>query len=163
MNSPDAASLAGAVFREARDGDLPAILALLADDPLGKYREMALPADAEIPAAYVRAFEAITADPRQHLIVAEVDGTIAGCLQLSYIPGLTYQGSERAQIEGVRVSGAMRGRGLGKAMMTYAIALARAHGCVLVQLTTDKRRTEAQDFYRQLGFTASHEGMKLKL
>jgi len=163
MNSPDAASKAGATFREARAADLPVILALLADDPLGKYREMALPGEAEIPAGYRAAFEAITADPRNRLIVAEVNGAVAGCLQLTFIPGLTYQGGERALVEGVRVSAAVRGQGLGKAMMAHAIALAKARGCVLMQLTTDKRRIEAQDFYRQLGFTASHEGMKLRL
>ena len=163
MNSPDTAAKAGATFREARAADLPAILALLADDPLGKYREMALPGDAEIPAGYRTAFETIAADPRNQLIVAEVDGAVAGCLQLTFIPGLTYQGGERALVEGVRVSAAVRGQGLGKAMMAHAIALAKARGCVIMQLTTDKRRTEAQDFYRQLGFTASHEGMKLRL
>lgn len=163
MNSPDTVAKSGATFREARAADLPVILALLADDPLGKYREMALPGEAEIPTAYRTAFETIAADPRNRLIVAEVDGTVAGCLQLTFIPGLTYQGGERAQVEGVRISAAVRGQGLGKAMMAHAIALAKTRGCVLVQLTTDKRRAEAQDFYRQLGFTASHEGMKLRL
>ena len=163
MNSPDTAAKAGATFREARAGDLPAILALLADDPLGKYREMALPGEAEIPVAYRTAFEAISTDSRNQLIVAVVDGAVAGCLQLTFIPGLTYQGGERAQVEGVRVSASVRGQGLGKAMMAHAIALAKARGGVLMQLTTDKRRAEAQDFYRQLGFTASHEGMKLRL
>jgi ribosomal protein S18 acetylase RimI-like enzyme len=163
MSSPDVPAVDGVVFREAREADLPSILALLADDPLGKYREMALPGDAELPEGYRAAFAAIDADPRNMLIVGERDGAIVGCLQLTFIPGLTYQGGERALVEGVRVSAAMRGRGLGKAMMAHAIALAKARGCVLMQLTTDKRRAEAQDFYRQLGFTASHEGMKLRL
>ena len=121
MNSPDTVAKSGATFREARTADLPAILALLADDPLGKYREMALPGEAEIPAAYRTAFETIAADPRNRLIVAEVDGAVAGCLQLTFIPGLTYQGGERAQVEGVRISAAVRGQGLGKAMMAHAI------------------------------------------
>lgn len=163
MSSPDLPNSEGAVFREARDGDLPAILALLGDDPLGKYRELALPHDADIPAAYKTAFEAIAADPRNQLYVAEIDGAVVGCFQLTFIPGLTYQGGERATIEGVRVSQSMRGRGIGKAMIQYAIARARARGCVLVQLSTDKRRAEAQEFYHALGFVASHEGMKLKL
>jgi ribosomal protein S18 acetylase RimI-like enzyme len=150
------------IFREAVPEDLPAILHLLADDPLGKYREQAIEGD-DVPPHSRAAFEAIAADPRNRLIVAEADGQVAGCLQLTFIPGLTYKGRERALIEGVRVSNAMRGRGLGKAMMEHAIGLARERGCALVQLTTDKRRAEAQAFYRALGFTASHEGMKLWL
>jgi ribosomal protein S18 acetylase RimI-like enzyme len=152
----------GVIFRQAMPDDLPDILHLLADDPLGKYREQAIEGNA-VPAHSRAAFEAIAADPRNQLIVLEVDGTVAGCLQLTFIPGLTYKGRERALIEGVRVSNAMRGRGLGKALINYAVDLARQRGCALVQLTTDKRRAEAQAFYRTLGFTASHEGMKLWL
>jgi GNAT superfamily N-acetyltransferase len=163
MSNPDPTNSEATVFREAREGDLPAILALLADDPLDKYRELVLPAHADIPAAYKTAFETIAADARNRLHVAEIGDAVVGCLQLIFIPGLTYQGGERAMIEGVRVSQAMRGRGIGKAMMEYAIALAKARGCALIQLTTDKRRTEAQQFYRALGFVASHEGMKLRL
>jgi GNAT superfamily N-acetyltransferase len=163
MISPDQANSEAVIFREAWDEDLPAILALLGDDPLGKYRELALPEHAEIPAAYKAAFKAIMADPRNHLHVAECGGAVVGCFQLTFIPGLTYQGGERAQIEGVRVSEALRGRGVGKSIMAYAIAQAKARGCVLVQLTTDKRRKEAHEFYRALGFVASHEGMKLRL
>ena len=163
MISPDQANSEAVIFREAWDEDLPAILALLGDDPLGKYRELALAERAEIPAGYKTAFKAIMADPCNQLHVAECGGAVVGCFQLTFIPGLTYQGGERAQIEGVRVSQAMRGRGVGKAMMAYAIGQARVRGCVLVQLTTDKRRSEAHEFYRALGFVASHEGMKLRL
>jgi GNAT superfamily N-acetyltransferase len=149
-------------FRQATAEDLPRILELLADDPLGKYREHALDGG-DVPAHSRAAFDAITADNRNQLIVMEVDGAVHGCLQLTFIPGLTYKGRDRALIEGVRVSHAMRGNGLGKALIAYAVDLARERGCALVQLTTDKRREEAQAFYRSLGFTASHEGMKLWL
>lgn len=163
MSGPDHPNSQGAVFREARDADLSAILALLADDPLGKYRELVLPEEADIPPAYRAAFRAIASDTRNQLHVAELGGKVVGCFQLTYTPGLTYQGRERATIEGVRVAQTMRGQGIGKAMMEYAIDLARARDCVLVQLTTDKRRDEAHEFYRALGFVASHEGMKLRM
>lgn len=156
--TPDAAS---ATFRDATLADLPAIIALLADDPLGKYREMAQTGD--LPEAYVTAFEAIDADPRNQIIVAEAGGEIVGCLQLTYLLGLTYFGGERAQIEGVRIRADKRGSGLGKALIRQAIERARTRGCVLVQLTSDKRRAEAIAFYGALGFTASHEGLKLRL
>ncbi|WP_088345446.1 MULTISPECIES: GNAT family N-acetyltransferase [Rhodomicrobium] len=148
-------------FREATRADLPAVIALLADDPLGKNREMA--GLSELPEPYIRAFEAIDADPRNQIIVAETGGEIVGCLQLTYLLGLTYSGGERAQIEGVRVRSGQRGAGIGKALLRHAIDLARERGCVLVQLTSDKRRAEAIAFYGALGFTASHEGLKLRL
>ncbi|WP_343713897.1 GNAT family N-acetyltransferase [Inquilinus sp.] len=144
-------------MRPARAGDLPAILRLLADDPLGKNREAA------VEAPYQAAFAAIAADPNHEMVVAELNGQIVGCFQLSFIPGLSRRGAWRAQIESVRIDSALRGRGAGRAMMEWAIARARARGCALVQLTTDKRRPDAHRFYARLGFVASHEGMKLEL
>lgn len=160
--SPTDEALLAVRFREAVPDDLPAILRLLADDPLGKFREH-VPEGADIPSAYREAFAAIEADPRNHIIVVEAGGAVHGVLQLTFIPGLTYTGRERALIEGVRVSADMRGKGMGRAMLDHVIGLARQRGCALVQLTTDKRRPEALAFYRALGFADSHEGMKLKL
>ncbi len=144
-------------FRAARPQDVPAIVALLADDVLGAARETA--ADD----SYQAAFEQIEADPRSHLVVADDDGQVAGTLQLNLIPGLSRHGMLRGQIEGVRVAAAYRGRGLGRAMIGWAVGQAREHGCGLVQLTSDKRRPDALRFYESLGFTASHEGFKLSL
>ncbi|WBC14759.1 GNAT family N-acetyltransferase [Micromonospora sp. WMMA1998] len=146
------------IFRDATRADLPAVLALLADDVLGRDRDLP-----EVDAAYERAFADLDADPRNHLVVAEVDGEPAGCFQLTYIPGLGRHGAERCLIESVRVRSDLRGRGLGRVMMRWAIDQARARGCALVQLTTDKQRADAHRFYRGLGFVASHEGMKLAL
>ena len=144
-------------MRPAATADLPAILRLLADDPLGKNRETAV----ETP--YALAFAAIAADPNHEMVVAELDRRVVGCFQLSFIPGLSRRGAWRAQIESVRIDSALRGRGAGRAMMEWAIARARERGCALVQLTTDKRRPDAHRFYARLGFVASHEGMKLEL
>lgn len=143
-------------YREAGRGDVPAIVALLADDVIGSGRE----GEGD---GYLAAFEAIAADPRNQLIVAEIAGEVAGTLQLTYIPGLSRMGAERAQVEAVRVAAAHRGRGLGGEMITWAVDQARRRGCGLVQLTSDKRRTNAIRFYESLGFVASHEGMKLLL
>jgi len=137
--------------------DLPSIVRLLADDDLGRTRE-----DARIPLdpRYLAAFAAIERDPNQQLVVAEQDGRIVGCLQLTFIPGLSRLGMWRGQIESVRVASSGRGGGIGRAMLEWAIAECRARGCGLVQLTTDKTRTGAHSFYEGLGFEASHEGMK---
>jgi GNAT superfamily N-acetyltransferase len=149
-----------ATFRRARTEDLPAIIALLADDGLGAGRE-----DASLPLAqsYRDAFAAIDADPNQLLAVVEDAGVVVGTLQLSFIPGLSHKGAWRGQVESVRVAASQRGTGLGQRMFEWAIATCRARGCRMVQLTTDKSRTDAHRFYARLGFTASHEGFKLKL
>jgi len=147
-------------FRSATPADLPAIIALLADDILGQGREDA--SDPPNP-AYVAAFAAISADTNQLLVVVEDAGCLIGCLQLSFIPGLSRLGMWRGQIEGVRIAADRRGDGLGRQIFAWAIAECRARGCGLVQLTTDKHRPEARRFYESLGFVASHEGMKLPL
>jgi GNAT superfamily N-acetyltransferase len=147
-------------FRAATTEDLAAILALLMDDALAKLREDLGP---PLNPRYLEAFAAIERDPNQLLAVADQDGLVVGCLQLTFIPGLSRTGMWRGQIEAVRVASDQRGSGLGKAMMQWAIAQCRARGCGLVQLTTDKRRPDAHRFYEALGFEASHEGMKLAL
>lgn len=147
-------------FRRAIAADLPMIVGLLADDELGRQRE-----DATLPpnARYVEAFAAIDRDPNQLLAVVERDHEIIGCLQLTFIPGLSRLGMWRGQIESVRIASAERGSGIGRTMFEWAIEECRRRGCELVQLTTDKRRPDAARFYEALGFSASHEGMKLSL
>ena len=149
------------VLRRAEAGDVRAIVDLLAADQLGAARDgVSTAADL---AAYQRAFRAIDADPAHLLVVAQAGRQLAATLQLSFIPGLARRGALRAQIEAVRVHESYRGHGLGAALMRWAISEARRRGCGLVQLTTDKSRPEAHRFYAQLGFVASHEGMKLRL
>jgi ribosomal protein S18 acetylase RimI-like enzyme len=150
----------GLIFRQAAFDDLPLIVRLLADDALGAKRENCGP---PLPRAYVEAFEAIDQDPNNELVVAELDGALAGVLQMTFIPYLTYMGGWRALIEGVRVASHLRGKGLGHHLFTWAIERARERNCRLVQLTTDKTRQNAKRFYEDLGFVASHEGMKLHL
>jgi GNAT superfamily N-acetyltransferase len=147
-------------IREARRGDVAAIVALLADDPLGQSREENTD---PLPQSYFRAFDEIADQRGNLLLVADMDGRVIGCLQLTMIPGLTRAGMKRGQIEGVRVAPSQRGHGLGERLIRHAIGIARAAGCGLVQLTTDKSRPDAHRFYEGLGFVATHLGMKLAL
>lgn len=147
-------------FRPAVRADLPAIVALLADDPLGARREQAME---PLPESYASAFDAIAADPNNQLLVAVCNGQIAGTMQLTFLPGISHQGSWRCQIEGVRVASGVRSRGVGRRMIEWAIDQAMARGCRFVQLTSDKSRTDALRFYEGLGFAATHEGLKLQL
>ena len=144
-------------MRRATRADIVAIVALLADDELGRRREVVGP----VPdARYVAAFEAIDADPNQLLAVLEVDGAVVGTLQISYLPNMNRIGTLRGQIEAVHVDGRLRGQGLGHQMIEWAVAQCQARGCGMVQLTSNKSRTEAHRFYARLGFEASHEGFK---
>jgi GNAT superfamily N-acetyltransferase len=146
--------------RPALREDVAGIVGLLADDAIGATREDARD---PLPGEYYAAFVEIDRDPNQELVVLDVAGRVAGTLQLTIIPNLTYRGGRRALIEGVRVSREDRGAKQGARLVLWAIARARERGCHLVQLTTDKRRPEAITFYERLGFAATHEGMKLWL
>ncbi|EXL06058.1 GNAT family N-acetyltransferase [Brucella anthropi] len=154
------AAEAAIAIRKAAAADVAAIIAMLADDALGAQRE-----DASLPLrdSYRSAFAAIDADPNQLLAVVEHDGEIIGCMQISFIPGLSRMGMWRGQIESVRIASHIRGGGVGRQMIVWAIEQCRERGCGLVQLTTDKSRSDALRFYQSLGFTDSHEGLKLSL
>jgi GNAT superfamily N-acetyltransferase len=149
------------VVRDARREDLRAIVALLADDTLGSARE-SLPYG-DLPAGYETAFTAIARDPNNRLLVLEEEGRVVGCFQLTFIPGLSYGGATRAQIESVRVAAHCRNRGFGAIMVPWAIDEARRAGCRFMQLSTHASRKDAHRFYERLGFVASHVGMKLDL
>ena len=147
-------------MRDAVEDDLPALIAMLADDDLGSTREVATQ---PLDWGYLAAFTAIASDPNQRLITAEHEGAIVGTFQLGFLPGLSHRGAWRGQIEAVRVAKALRGHGLGERMMSWAIDECRARGCRLVQLTTANSRTDAHRFYERLGFKPTHVGMKLVL
>ncbi|MER5416947.1 GNAT family N-acetyltransferase [Streptomyces virginiae] len=145
-------------IRPATEADVPAIVAMLADDPLGAARE-----SPEDLTPYLAALKRLTGDPNQHLVVAVRADRVVGTLQLTIVPGLSRKGATRSIIEGVRVHADERGGGLGTRFIEWAVETSRAENCALVQLTSDATRTDAHRFYERLGFTASHVGFKLQL
>jgi|SRR5699024_7820321 len=147
-------------FRKAKEEDLHSIVRLLADDQLGAQRERF---EDPLPTAYYDAYKAIESQDGNQIILAVENQQVIGCLQLIIIPGLARQGMKRAQIEGVRVDQHHRGKKIGEKLFENAISIATSENCGMVQLTTDKQRNDAHRFYEKLGFTASHEGMKLIL
>ncbi len=148
-------------FRKATEKDVPSIVQMIAHDKLGAKRE---DYKVPLPEKYYTAFKNISSDENQELVVVESEnGRVIGTLQLSFIQYLTYQGGIRAQIEAVRIHKDFRGQGLGAKMFQWAINRAQEKGAHLLQLTTDKQRPEAIKFYHELGFVASHEGMKMQL
>lgn len=151
----------GVVVRDAAEADLPRIVELLQQESLGdERREDPGP---PLPEAYVRAFRQIAADPRQRLLVAEAGGSVVGTFVFIVLPNLSYRGRPVAQVENVVVDEPWRGRGVGEAMMRWAIDEARKAGCFRIQLTSNKARKDAHRFYERLGFVATHEGFKLYL
>jgi ribosomal protein S18 acetylase RimI-like enzyme len=147
------------VFRLATKDDLFDIILMLSDDTLGASREKV---EVTVSDNYLRAFEKIQVDPNHELTIAEMNGEKVATFHLTFIQYLTYQGGLRAQIEAVRTNSKYRGQGIGKRVFDYAIKRAKEKGCHLIQLTSDKKRQEAIRFYESLGFSATHEGMKLK-
>lgn len=147
-------------FRRAERTDIVAIVAMLADDMLGSSREDTGESLAE---SYLRAFEAIDADPNQLLAVMTDAGRVVGTLQLTFIAGLSRKGALRGQIEAVRVIGDRQGSGFGQKMIEWAVDQCRERGCAIVQLTTDRSREDAHRFYERLGFKQTHFGYKLDL
>ncbi|GAA1851375.1 GNAT family N-acetyltransferase [Myceligenerans crystallogenes] len=144
-------------FRDAVRDDLPRIVELIADDAVAAARTGAF------GEAHLRGFEAIQASPDNDLVVAERDGAVIGCMQLTYLPGISRNGASRLLVEAVRVDRELRGAGVGRALMEHAHARGRARGCTLAQLTSDKQRPDAHRFYLSLGYARSHEGFKLPL
>ena len=152
--------MVGLIFRPATPADLPAIVALLAEDTLGEKRE---DASEPLDPRYHAAFDAMAADPNQRALVGEEAGRVVAYLQLTIIPGLAFRGLTRALIESVRVSSDRRGDGIGAALIAHAVDLARSAGCGMVQLTSANEREAAHRFYLRLGFSQSHAGFKLRL
>lgn len=145
-------------FRRATAADVPAVVALLADDVLGGTRES--PDDLR---PYEAAFAEIDRDPQHLLLVADRAGTVVGTAQLTFLPGLSHRGATRAQIEAVRIGSAARGTGLGGRLIACCVERARERGCSMVQLTSNATRVDARRFYERLGFQATHVGFKLVL
>ncbi|CAH0294941.1 Aminoalkylphosphonate N-acetyltransferase [Peribacillus sp. Bi96] len=147
-------------FRNATVKDLSEIVQMLADDVLGRDRERY---ENPLPKSYLKAFEAIDSDQNNELIVACRGEEIVGVQQITFTPYLTHQGGWRATVEGVRTASSERGKGIGSKLIQFAIERAKKRGCHIIQLTTDKKREESLRFYEHLGFTATHEGLKMKL
>jgi ribosomal protein S18 acetylase RimI-like enzyme len=146
-------------IRPARREDVAAIVAMLADDHLGRTRERV---EDPLPASYYDAFARVERDPNLTLVVAESAGRVVGCLQLAILPGLSSQGGVRGLLEDVRVASDCRSRGIGEQLVQWAVAEAKARNCNLVELLTHQTRVDAQRFYKRLGFAASHVGMTVR-
>ncbi|MCM3155444.1 GNAT family N-acetyltransferase [Priestia megaterium] len=150
----------GINFRIATEQDLDRIVEMLSDDELGKTRERY---EQSLPESYIAAFQAITSDPNNELVVAYQGNEVIDVQQITFVPYITYQGGWRATIEGVRIASSVRGKGIGTELIKWAIRRAKERGCHLIQLTTDKQRGNALRFYERLGFKPTHEGLKMKL
>jgi GNAT superfamily N-acetyltransferase len=144
-------------IREARADDLEGIVRLFLDDDKGGHGDRW---DEDSIPAYRAAMAEILASPANTLFVAVEGGRVVGTYQLTITPGLVGRGRKRATAESVHVASDRRGQGIGAALMADAVARASAAGCGIIQLSSNKARTDAHRFYRRLGFAQSHEGFK---
>jgi GNAT superfamily N-acetyltransferase len=145
-------------IRDAVPGDAARLVELLQQGAARPGKED--PADL---GPYRRALSEIAADPRNRVLVAEVDGEVVGTCQVLAFRHLQEHGGLCAEVESLHVHPGLRGRGLGGRLLAAAVQVARDWGCYRVQLTSDKVRTDAHRFYERAGFTRSHEGFKLVL
>ena len=148
------------IYRKANSQDLEEIINLLIDDDLGKLRQKSFEDNIE---KYTDVFEKINNDSNQYIVIVELDNKIMGTCHLTFMQSLTFNGSLRVNIEAVRVKKDFRDLGIGKLMIKKSIEIAKENGVKIIQLTTNKSRIKAKKFYEDLGFEASHEGMKLYL
>jgi len=147
-------------MRRARESDLPALIALFAEDAVGGHGDTT---DPEAFDDYLRAFHVIDASANEQLFVAEQDGDVVGTFEIMFNRTLTGRGGLIMVVEAVQTRVDMRGRGIGAAMIDHAIQEARRRDCRMVQLSSNMARTDAHRFYERLGFAKSHFGFKMKL
>lgn len=153
----------GVVLRGAVAADVPRIAALIAmGDAKAPMTAEEAAAEGRHP-AYAEAFARLAALPGNALYVAEHEGRVVGTYQLTALPGLAERGRTRGKVESVHVDPALRGTGIGEAMMRHAVVRAREMGIGLLELSSNKSRADAHRFYERLGFARSHEGFKMAL
>ncbi|MBT4790546.1 MAG: GNAT family N-acetyltransferase [Halobacteriovoraceae bacterium] len=141
-------------IRKASSGDLTEVIHLLTDDDFGKTREGS-------SESYKAVFEELLSNEYFDVFVMERDEEIIGCYQMMYLPHLSFAGTKRAQVESVRIKSSLRGQGLGRKLMKHAIQTAQEASCGIFQLTSNKERIEANEFYCELGLNPTHYGYKL--
>ncbi len=149
--------------REATAADVPRIAALIA---MGNASRPMTAEEAEAEGrlpVYAQAFARVAGSEANHLFVAELGGRVVGTYQLTVLPGIAERGRTRGKIESVHVDPTLRGTGVGAAMMRHALGKAREAGIGLLELSSNKSRTDAHRFYERLGFAKSHEGFKMVL
>jgi len=141
--------------RAAEPHDIEAILALMAEDSMHYYDE-----PTTVTERQRAAFDEISNDPNQDLVVGELDGRVVCTAQLTWMRMLAADGGLYCQVEAVRTAADFRGKGIGATLMNCIETEARQRGAARIQLTSNRHRTRAHSFYEELGFTDSHIGMK---
>ena len=97
------------------------------------------------------AFATMSAHQGCDVYVAECEGRVVGTFVLYTLPNMTRNGRPAAILENIVVDEALRGQGIGRAMLAYARECALARGCYKLSLTSNARRADAHEFYRRCG------------
>jgi GNAT superfamily N-acetyltransferase len=143
-------------IRAAETRDLPGVLALYAQPGMDDGRTLPIQDAEHIFARFARY-------PSYTLYVAEADRQIVGSFALLVMDNLGHLGAPSAIVEDVVVDPAVQGRGIGQAMMNFAVAQARAKHCYKLVLSSNAKRERAHAFYETLGFERHGYSFRLRL
>ena len=138
--------MGGVVVRLASPEDWPAVAGLLVELGRGVAAGTAEdPTHQQAFSGHIRQIGNVT-------LVAEVDGEIAGVIDMEYHQRL---GDHRpqARVNDVVVTERARGSGVGTALLRRAEELARKRGCFRMALVTASWRDATLDFYRREGWS----------
>jgi len=97
-------------------------------------------------------FEVFERYPNYRVFVAVLNEQIVGTYELLVMDNLAKRGRKSGVVEDVAVSPLHQGHGIGRKMMTHAMAMCREAGCYKLVLSSGLKRTRAHDFYDSVGF-----------
>jgi N-acetylglutamate synthase-like GNAT family acetyltransferase len=137
--------------RSASESDLSALLTL--------YSELN-PDDAPLPRASADAiWTAISKQQGRTILIAEVDGNVAGTADCIVMPNLTRGGRAILFVENVVVADSFQRRGVGRRLMEAAVQLGESADCYKVQLLAADDEY-VHTFYEACGFKATAQGFR---
>ncbi|MEQ7874120.1 GNAT family N-acetyltransferase [Sphingomonas sp. ASV193] len=142
------------LFRPATSDDLDTLNALVESAYRGDSARRGWTHEADLLDGQRTDREALAetiADPAQHLLVADDEGTLAGCICVTEKPGaLAYVGL-------VTVDPARQGGGLGRDLLDAGEAAARAAGATRAEMTVIRQRAELIAWYERRGYALTGE------
>ncbi len=131
-------------IRQATKADLPAILNLYAT-VLDKGEVLSIEQAETL-------FAKMAVYPNYKVYVAENEADIIGTFALLIMDNLAHVGTPSGVVEDVVVADQAQGKGIGKAMMNFAMERCKEVGCYKLVLSSNLKRHEAHAFYESLDF-----------
>lgn len=93
----------------------------------------------------------VLGDPRQHLLLAEIDGHACGLVSVDLRYSVA-RGADHARVTALVVSPQCHRMGIGRRLLRHVEGIARRAGVARIEVTTNARRLEAHAFYQGCGY-----------